>query len=246
MGKTAWVLTGCLLLSGCGVSKEPTAGLPSVTEIAPLSVAASPTAVTAHEIANVPILKQGPELPTGCEATSLTMLLQYEGLNVDKTQVVSKLPTVAVPNYEGSDGDEMVGGDPNRGFVGDPFTDEGYGVFHEPIADVLAEYLPGRARDLSGKSFDEVLAALADDHPVVAWMAMDLADVSTAYVWKTEDGEEIQWKVPEHCVLLTGYEEHSVTVHDPYSGQIVHYDRERFRQVWEDMGSQAVTVQSKA
>src|SRR5690606_26676624 len=33
---------------------------------------------------NVPIISQLPELPTGCEITAVTMMLQYLGLDVDK------------------------------------------------------------------------------------------------------------------------------------------------------------------
>ncbi|KEO83914.1 hypothetical protein EL26_06925 [Tumebacillus flagellatus] len=231
-------------LAGCSVSdREASVGMPAVTE--PVPAALSQGAAAEHEISGVPVLAQAPELPTGCEATSLTMLLNYEGIAADKTDVVRKLPVVDVPVYLGDDS-EMTGGDPNLGFVGDPFSADGYGVYHAPIAKVLNSYLPGRALDLSGKSFDDVLAAVAEDHPVVTWMAMDLDDVSTAYVWKTPDGQQIDWKVPEHCVLLTGYDESNVTVHDPYSGQTVRYDKQRFRQVWEALGSQAVTVQSKS
>ncbi|PWK13005.1 uncharacterized protein YvpB [Tumebacillus permanentifrigoris] len=194
----------------------------------------------AYEIQGVPTLAQRPELPTGCEATALTMLLQYEGVQVNKTTVAKKLPQLAVPRNLGG---RMIGGDPNSGFVGNPFSRDGYGVFHIPIRHVLEEYLPGRGLDLSGGSFDEVLQALADDRPVLAWVTIDLADVRSGSDWRTPSGGHVQWRIPEHCVLLTGYRERSVTFHDPNSGRVVHYPLERFRQIWQAMGRQAVTVQ---
>jgi uncharacterized protein YvpB len=196
--------------------------------------------IPAHEIPGVPTLAQRPQLPTGCEAAALTMLLQYEGIQVDKSAVAIKLPRVAVPHKQGS---LWLGGDPNEGFVGSPFSRDGYGVYHTPIRKLLDDYLPGRALDLSGGSFDAVLGALADDRPVLAWVTIDLAAARTGSDWRTPGGRRVQWKVPEHCVLLTGYNATSVTFHDPNSGKVVHVPRDTFRSIWEAMGKQAVTVQ---
>ena len=42
-------------------------------------------------IEDVPFIKQLPELPRGCEVTSLAMLLQYKGVQVDKMQLASEI-----------------------------------------------------------------------------------------------------------------------------------------------------------
>ena len=45
---------------------------------------------------NFPVVYQMPELPTGCEITALTMVLNYYGYNVSKTTMASNyLPQVA-------------------------------------------------------------------------------------------------------------------------------------------------------
>lgn len=241
--KMSALLIGCLLLYGCGNEQQavPAEDLPSTQAetIPPIAPSGTLEVSPAHEIRDVPLLAQMPELPTGCEVTSLAMLLQYEGVAVEKEDVAKHLPRVEVPSYEE---EGMVGGDPNDGFVGDPFSDEGYGVYHAPIAALLNDYMPGRAEDLSGQDFEAVLRAVGENRPVVIWISMDLADVTTAYEWQVPSGGEIQWNVPEHCVLLIGYDEQTVTVHDPYSGAQVQYDRDRFVQVWQAMGAQAVTV----
>ena len=41
--------------------------------------------VPAEHVLDVDVIYQRPELPTGCEVTSLTALLQYLGFDVDKT-----------------------------------------------------------------------------------------------------------------------------------------------------------------
>ena len=50
------------------------------------------------------IVRQMPELPTGCEITALTMMLDYYGCQADKTIMAEKyLPTVPAEFYEGEE-----------------------------------------------------------------------------------------------------------------------------------------------
>lgn len=59
-----------------------------------------------YEIENFPILYQMPELPTGCEITALTMLLNYYGLPAEKVEMATEyLPTLlSAETYVGEDG----------------------------------------------------------------------------------------------------------------------------------------------
>ncbi len=62
------------------------------------------TTVTTHngitKINNVPLINQFPELPTGCEATALTMLLRYHGVNVSKKDIADTIPREPLPYYK--------------------------------------------------------------------------------------------------------------------------------------------------
>ena len=60
---------------------------------------------------NVPIENQMPDLPNGCEVTSLAMLLNYYGINVTKEDLAQKIAHVS--SYDGN-----YRGNPNKGFVG--------------------------------------------------------------------------------------------------------------------------------
>ena len=57
----------------------------------------------------------------------------------------------------------------------------------------------------------------------------------------------IEWRSPEHCALLVGFDEDStgithVIVNDPHTGKQERYPMLLFKQRWMEMGSQAVTV----
>lgn len=49
-----------------------------------------------HEkiLLDVPVLLQFPELPRGCEVTSLAMMLNYAGIQVDKLTLATKVNKV--------------------------------------------------------------------------------------------------------------------------------------------------------
>ena len=68
---------------------------------------------------DVPIISQYPELPTGCEITSLTILLNYLGYNIDKTTLAKNYL-----NYTYSTSITF-----SDAFIGSPFNNDGYGCF---------------------------------------------------------------------------------------------------------------------
>jgi uncharacterized protein YvpB len=104
------------------------------------------------KIVDVPHIQQMPELPRGCEVTSLAMLLQYAGVSVDKMTLANEITTIPFRDSNG------LRGNPNVGFVGDiySFDNPGFGVYHAPIAALAETYLPGRIIDLTGGSIDSV------------------------------------------------------------------------------------------
>ena len=74
----------------------------------------------------VPVLNQYPALPTGCEATAATMVLQYFHEDIDHVTFASEwLNCEPVYDMEGL----LYGPHPQQAFVGDPFSEYGLGCY---------------------------------------------------------------------------------------------------------------------
>ncbi len=61
-----------------------------------------------------PLIGQRPELPTGCEITATTMMLQFAGANVTKLSLAKEMPRSS---------------NPNKGFVGSPYSTSGWYIY---------------------------------------------------------------------------------------------------------------------
>ncbi|WP_152559200.1 C39 family peptidase [Tumebacillus flagellatus] len=188
------------------------------------------------------MIPQNPQMPTGCEIASLTMLLHWAGHPVSKTEVAGWVHREPAPYQRNG---VWYGGDPHRGFIGSPDSPNGYGVFHEPIYQVLQKKEPARAFDLTGNSFTSVLQSVDQGSPVITWVTIGLAEPRSSMTWRTGSGKTIDWKTPEHATVLTGYSATTVSVQDPLTGRLEHYPRSLFQKRWEQMGQQAVGLRQE-
>lgn len=205
---------------------------------------ASPSALEAerYHIPNISPVSQLPDLPNGCEAVAAAMLLNWAGVDVTKEEVAGKLPLGSLPSV--NDDGAMIGGNPQREFVGDPFS-VGYGIFHKPVADVLDSYLPGEITDVTGSTFDDLLDIIKSGRPAMVWATERMAAPHLTAEWQDKDGSVIEWYDPEHALLLTGWDDDYAYMDDPMTGQEEKYSLGGFKTVWETMGSQAITVKPK-
>jgi uncharacterized protein YvpB len=190
-------------------------------------------------ILEVDTIMQYPELPTGCEITSLTALLQYLGFDVDKETMAEDY---LFSSYETS----LYTLD--DAYIGSPFDDNGYGCYAPVLEQAANLYLQDqdselKAIDLTGSEEETICQYIASGYPVVMWITVYLYDVNETYGWTTEDGREVDWCNLEHCVLLRGYDKDSDTVYvcDPLRGDIT-YSMERYFQIYEDMHQRALTI----
>jgi uncharacterized protein YvpB len=193
------------------------------------------------KLVNVPHIQQMPELPRGCEVTSLAMLLQYAGVSVNKMTLANEITTIPFRDSNG------LKGNPNEGFVGDiySFDNPGYGVYHAPIAALAQTYLPGRIIDLTGGSIVSVYNMIDNGSPVwvITNSRFSQLPESEFTTWQTSSGE-IQITYREHSVLVVGYDENNVYLNDPLADQpYTAVPRDSFEESWIQMGKQAISYQ---
>jgi uncharacterized protein YvpB len=192
---------------------------------------------------DVPLIEQMPELPRGCEVTSLAMLLKYAGVSADKMELADRIkrdPTA----YEKKNG-QVYFGHPNTGFVGDMYSLDhpGLGVYHIPIKELAEQYLPGRIIDMTGGEFSEIEESISNGIPV--WIITNsryqTLPEEEFQTWQTPSGEiEITYR--EHSVVVTGYDENNVFFNDPLTGEKnKKVAKQDFIDAWVQMGRQTIT-----
>jgi uncharacterized protein YvpB len=194
----------------------------------------------------VPLIEQLPELPRGCEVTSLTMLLNYNGYQVDKMTLAKEIKKDKTP-YQVKDG-KIYFGNPYDGFVGSmySFSEPGLGVYHGPLVDLAKKYVKDHnVVDLTGKSFYEVLSALNQNQPVVVIINAKYKKLpkSSFTTWHTPSGK-IDITMSEHSVLITGYDKDYIYFNDPLNRK-TKAPFDDFVAAWEQMGKQAITLEKK-
>ena len=197
------------------------------------------TLVKESVLLNIPAIQQFPELPRGCEVTSLAMLLNFAGVAVDKLTLADEIPKVPYLH-------DGYYGNPHRGFVGNMYTynERGLAVYHEVITNLANQYLPNNIDNLTGDSFYAVQKKLNEGKPVWVIVGSTFTFLPEEHwkTWNTIDGE-IKITTKTHSVLVTGYDENNVYFNDPfYRDQNRAADFENFVASWIQFGSQALSI----
>ncbi len=179
-------------------------------------------------------LSQNPELPTGCEITSLTSVLNYYGCDVDKTTMADNYLKKGYGSFY-----EM--------FLGNPRESSSFGCMAQTVVDAANKYFNSnnilmRAENISGSDFDDILKKVSHGNPVVIWNTIGMEQAFESQTLLL-DGEEYAWIAPEHCVVITGYDLNKSIVYimDPMVGNVTR-DLETFEQRYESMHSQAMYI----
>ncbi|EFA80427.1 hypothetical protein PPL_07261 [Heterostelium album PN500] len=90
---------------------------------------------------NVDIQYQYPSLPTGCEVTSVSMLLKHccKGDDNDQDRYSKEVLAEQVGKEQDpcQDHISLVGGNPYRAFVGLPTSKLSFGMFHQPVYHLI-------------------------------------------------------------------------------------------------------------
>ncbi len=179
-------------------------------------------------------LSQNPELPTGCEITSLTSVLNYYGINVKKE-------TMADDYLKKGDGSYY------KMFLGNPRDAGSFGCMAQPIVDAANLYFKKnnvsmKASNVSGVTFDKILEYVSQGVPMIVWNTMGMAAAYESQTL-TLDGREYIWIAPEHCVVVVGYDldNNEVYVADPMAGMVTR-NLKTFEERYDSLKRQAVYV----
>ncbi len=181
-------------------------------------------------------VSQYPELPTGCEVTSLAMVLHYREINIDKCEIADKYldkgEAGAVSYFDA--------------FEGDPRDDDSLGCYAPVIVKAANRILEEKdsslkAEDISGKKLDSLFEYIDNDIPVIVWGTQNCRNGYISDRWEA-DGQEYTWISPEHCMVLVGYSDSSVWVADPLHGDVREFEINIFEPCYNLLHKQAVII----
>ncbi len=185
---------------------------------------------------DVNVIYQFPDMPSGCEVTSLAMVLNYIGIDVTNKYLAD--------NYLDSSTYDM-----SESFVGSVYDDNSFGCFAPVIVRTANDFFEDNnyqyeAVNVSESTKEQLIGYLCDNKPVIIWNTQDM---QPTYIEEYNlDGYKFTWRDNEHCVVLCGYNEEDNTfeIADSIAGK-VRRDADTFFERYEDMLSQAVIINNK-
>lgn len=181
------------------------------------------------------LISQYPELPAGCESVSLTMILNYYGYNLNKTDIVD--------DYLVYSGNFVMG------YCGNPYSyDVGGGIYAPGMTITANNFLEAKgskhyAENITGTDFDTLLEYVAQGHPILIWSTISMMSCSKGAYNYDDEGNPYAWDYNEHCVVLAGYDYHanSVTIYDPIDG-LLYRKMDEFEAIYNDMEQMAIII----
>ena len=187
------------------------------------------------KLLQAPLIYQMDKYPTGCESVSAVMALQYAGFTISVDSFID--------NYLDKSGLPF---DPNRTFGGNPRSIRGYGCYSPVIKRALDQVLSGKT--YSAKLLKDVpLTELCSQYinqgiPVILWATRDMKvpSIGSSWVYK---GKKIEWVIPEHCLLLVGYDENHYIFNDPQKQSLAYYKKADVEQGYKGLFSQAIVIE---
>lgn len=202
--------------------------------------------VMAKVMLDVPQILQCPELPNGCEITSLCEVLNYLGFEADKCDLADNY----LPRSE-----KWFGADPDVEYMGNPHLDDdseesGYYCFPGAVYTAAERYLDTQnaldryvPRDITGASEEELVQYLNAGIPVVFWASLHFENIAPD-PFRSYDmlgGRRHHMYHHLHCMVLKGYDENAFYIADPldYNPEV---NRDIFMKIFEQMENRALVI----
>ena len=203
----------------------------------------NPVVIPKKKVIDMEFISQTEKYPTGCEAVSAVMALRKMGFDITPEEFIDDYLEKGSLPYEKNG--VWYGPDPGEVFVGDPYSNAGYGCYSPVIIKALNRYLSGsgkKALDMQGTTLETLCRRyVAEDVPVIIWATSSMQPVEYRRTWQIPSGGLFQWTTHEHCLVLAGYDTDSYYLHDPQRG-LVTYDRGLTAKRYEELGLQAIVI----
>jgi uncharacterized protein YvpB len=210
-------------------------------------------------IIEAPFTGQREKYPTGCESVTAVMALNHAGVDIDPDTFIEKYLTKGSMPHEA--GGRVIGADPRKAFVGDPYSPDDNGCYAPVIKAAAEKLLKEKAvagdtiadslhiTDASGSSLGELCSRyIKNGVPVIVWATMYMRHTYTTEsaqgVWRAEDdpSRTIRWRSNEHCLLLVGYDRRHYYFNDPLVGAAARFPKAAVQRGYRSLFRQALVI----
>ena len=192
-------------------------------------------------ISGVPLIKQYPDFPNGCEAISLNMVMRYLRYEISNSEMCN----IYLPKGP------LHSTDPYKAYMGNPAgKNAGYGCWASVIVKTANKYFgskgisPKAAKNVSGSTPDQLYQYIALGKPVIVWVTLNMGATGEWFKAGTVNGKAVYWPKRAHCMVMTGYDLNRgvIKVNDPIQGK-VEYSMSAFEKAYKNMGKNAVIIE---
>lgn len=187
---------------------------------------------------DVPLENQMPDLPNGCEVTSLSMLMNYYGIKVNKNELAENIQHVDFFTDGGK-----YRGNPNQGFVGHmSIANAGWCVYNGPLYNVARKYTT-HIENITGSDFLSLLKLVSNGHPVLIITTTTFNRVNDMQTWDTNTGK-VNVTPSSHACVITGYSKPKkvVYVNNPYGYKNQPVNWKNLQASYNQQGRQALYI----
>ena len=187
---------------------------------------------------DVPLENQMPDLPNGCEVTSLSMLMNYYGIKVNKNELAENIQHVDFFTDGGK-----YRGNPNQGFVGHmSIANAGWCVYNGPLYNDARKYTT-HIENITGSDFLSLLKLVSTGHPVLIITTTTFNRVNDMQTWDTNTGK-VNVTPSSHACVITGYSKPKkvVYVNNPYGYKNQPVNWKNLQASYNQQGRQALYI----
>ncbi|MDR1799829.1 MAG: C39 family peptidase [Bifidobacteriaceae bacterium] len=200
---------------------------------------------------DAPFIDQRGGFPTGCEAVSAVMALWHAGVAITVDQFIDQyLPQGQAPAPDAAG--HLTGADPALAFPGSPRDPAGWGCFAPVIVTALDRALGekgprgARVADLSGRALGDIgRYCELTGRPAIVWATIGMAQppLRVEATWTTPAGRLVEWRSPEHALLLVGTDAANYYFNDPLAGPATPYPTALAQAAFDALGRQALAIE---